>query len=154
MRRDEIQKAHRYLSNHADPELLHVGSLPSSCATTGEKHELVARHSSQTGTKRASSERDDTHPDTQNTDSLTLPISESVLSPSSPIDADTALVEDDSPEAQGSDLRRGAGRRRVMARLRGRISAYLAAQEGTYAAWEDHSLVSAGANHAEEEKEL
>ena len=41
-----------------------------------------------------------------------------------------------------------------MARLRARTAAYLAAQESSYSAWADISLVSAGDNHNEKEEEL
>ncbi|KAJ5929018.1 hypothetical protein N7454_006866 [Penicillium verhagenii] len=93
-------------------------------------------------------------PDSQETDTLTLPIS--ILAPSSPINLDAALIGDSPPDGESSELglRASAGRQRIMSRLHSRISAYIAASEGSYSAWEDHSLVSAGSNHNEEETEL
>ncbi|KAJ5106374.1 hypothetical protein N7456_003049 [Penicillium angulare] len=176
-RHSEIQKAHRYLHENVDSDLLQIGPLPSSFHAEPENGSFVSNTNTDASANEPADQDTtlsqnlpliptdiDEHPsqacESQITDTLTLPISESALAPSSPVDPDAALIEDDSsPEisqngTQGSKLRRSAGRRRVMARLRTRVSAYLAASEGSYSAWEEHSLVSAGDNHAEEETEL
>lgn len=176
---EEIRRAHRYLLEHADPELLQIGPLPLSVQPNGEADSFNTIESSE---HEVTIPRQPTYTDfnndgansplpnnqspsqiqeSQHTDSFTLPISESALAPSSPIDADAALLAEEFPSDRGepssetgSGLRASAGRQRIMSRLRTRISAYLAAQEGSYSAWEDHSLVSAGSNHTEAEKEL
>lgn len=176
---EEIRRAHRYLLEHADAKLLQIGPLPPSVQTNREEDSFNTINDSE---PEATTPRQPTYrsfnndgansplPDNQSpsqlqesqqTDSFTLPISESALAPSSPIDAETALLAEDSfpirgePSSEsGSGLGASAGRQRIMSRLRSRISAYLAAQEGSYSAWEDYSLVSAGSNHAEEEPEL
>ncbi|KAJ6005358.1 DNA repair metallo-beta-lactamase [Penicillium sp. IBT 35674x] len=176
---EEIRRAHRYLLEHADPKVLQIGPLPPSVQTNREEDSFNTINNSE---PEATTPRQSTYtylnndgansplPDNQSssqlqvsqqTDSFTLPISESALAPSSPIDAETALLAEDFPadrgvptSGSGSGLGASAGRQRIMSRLRSRISAYLAAQEGSYSAWEDHSLVSAGSNHAEEEPEL
>lgn len=174
---EEIRRAHRYLLEHADPKVLQIGPLPPSVQTDREENSFNTVNDSEpeATTPRqptytsfnndgANSPRPDNQSpsqlqESQQTDSFTLPISESALAPSSPIDAETALLAEDSFPIRGeptseSGLGASAGRQRIMSRLRSRISAYLAAQEGSYSAWEDHSLVSAGSNHAEEEPEL
>lgn len=176
---EEIRRAHRYLLDHADPELLQIGPLPPSVLTNGEEDSFgtiddsepeatTPRQPTYTNFNNdgANSPRPDNQSpsqlqESQQTDSFTLPISESALAPSSPLDAETALLaEDSSPDRgeptsrSGSGLRASTGRQRITSRLRTRVSAYLAAQEGSYSAWEDHSLVSAGFNHTEEETEL
>ncbi|KAJ5656922.1 DNA repair metallo-beta-lactamase [Penicillium longicatenatum] len=183
VKNEGIRRAHRYLLQHADPELLQIGPLPSSVltnegeddlSTTGNSGPDVINPHQPTHTDSFSNNDGANSPlpdsqsrsqiqESQQTESFTLPISESALAPSSPINADTALLaEESSPDrgepasqsGSGSGLRASAGRQRIMSRLRTRISAYLAAQDGSYSAWEDHSLVSAGSNHAEEETEL
>ncbi|KAJ6102017.1 DNA repair metallo-beta-lactamase [Penicillium sp. IBT 16267x] len=182
---EEIRRAHRYLLEHADPELLQIGPLPSSVLTnegensfdsiSNSEPEVTISHQptyTESNNDGANSPLPDNQSpsqlhESQQTDTFTLPISESALAPSSSIDAETALLAEDSSSdrgeptsksgsgsGSGSGLRANAGRQRIMSRLRTRISAYLAAQEGSYSAWEDHSLVSAGSNHTEEETEL
>ncbi|KAJ5278817.1 hypothetical protein N7478_004189 [Penicillium angulare] len=175
-RHSEIQKAHRYLHEIADSDLLQIGPLPSSFPTEKVNASFVSNTTSNGHTDQDTTTSQDLPliptdtneqqqsqsplNESQITDTLTLSITKSTLAPSSPVDADAALMasdsdSDSSPEispngTQGSKIRRSAGRRRVMARLRGRVSAYLAASDGSYSAWEEHSLVSAGDNHAEE----
>ncbi|KAJ5746615.1 DNA repair metallo-beta-lactamase [Penicillium odoratum] len=157
-KREEIKRAHRYLQDHADPVAMQIGPLPSSVPTNEEANSFSTIQDSQEEQEHISSQPDSFNDrmqspnqspqlESQQTDTLTLPISESVLAPSSPTDADSLLAE--SPT---SGLR-ASGRQLITSRLRTRISAYLAAQDGSYSAWEDHSLVSAS-NHAEEEEEL
>ena len=177
-KRDEIRQAHRYLQEHADPGLLHIEPLPFSgpkeegqdrfdheAASTVTIRQHAAHSEYNHDQKQSSNGAGDSidvsqapnnqpssqPPDSQHTDTLTLPISEATLAPSLDLaNEESVHLEPGQNTSQG----RKAGRERVMARLRSRINAYLAAQEGSYTAWEDVSPVSAGANHTEEETEL
>jgi DNA cross-link repair 1C protein len=76
--------------------------------------------------------------DSQQTDILTLSISESAL---------------DSP-GQVSLSNENPNQDSLARSRRARVAAYLAAREDTFSAWADVSLVSGGDNHADEEIEL
>ncbi|KAJ5697319.1 hypothetical protein N7488_011003 [Penicillium malachiteum] len=161
--RKEIRKAHRYLQEHADPEL-QIGSLPSSIPTETSKDSLTSQENLNpsfggdgTCSPRPEHGISSSLLESQKTDTMTLPISESLLV-STPVDADAALLDSDSSSerirSSNRKLRYGAGRRRVMARLRGRIAAYLATSDSPYSAHQEQTLVSTGANHSDQEKDL
>ncbi|KAJ5712935.1 uncharacterized protein N7483_010116 [Penicillium malachiteum] len=160
--RKEIRKAHRYLQENADPEL-QIGSLPSSFPTEESKDSLTSQDNLKpsfggdgTCSPRPEPAVTSSLLESQKTDAMTLPISESFLV-STPVDADAALHSDFSPERTRSsdrNLRYGDGRRRVMARLRGRIAAYLATSDSPYSAYQDRTLMSTGAKHSEKDKDL
>lgn len=175
-KRDEIRRAHRYLQEHADPGLIQVDPLPSTWLTEtedrfdpasakGREEEMLipgqpnleslatvpqlgseqttsTRTIDLTGDGAASPRPITQQTESQHTDTLTLSISESAFD-----SADQGSVADglQNPE-QGQDI--------LSRSRRARVAAYLAAREGTFSAWTDVSLVSAGDNHTEEEIEL
>lgn len=176
LKRNEIRRAHRYLQEHAEPELFQVNPLPSTWPTekadmfgltnneTSEEHMLsshqVESRSSPTvppfrteptastrtidlTSDGAASPRPNIQQiDSQHTDTLSLSISESAFdSPG----RESVVDEQHNPEQAQVNMSRSR---------RARVAAYLAAREGTYSAWTDVSLVSAGDNHTEEEIEL
>ncbi|KAJ5142698.1 uncharacterized protein N7515_001485 [Penicillium bovifimosum] len=176
VRRNEIRRAHHYLQEHADPELFRVNSLPSNWPTEAEDRfdrasedgkEEVTVLPERSAQDPAAAERpldpenttlaktidltDDeiTSPstimqqaDSQQTDVFNLSVSESAFD-----SQELGFVVDElrDPERGPDSLRRSR---------QARVAAYLAAREGTYSAWREVSLVSAGDNHAEEEIEL
>lgn len=141
-KRAEIQKAHIYLQEHADPSILEIGPLPS---TTPEPQVRPPTPKSCPRESISNTIIDDallplSHEpsqieDSQHTDLLSLSISESDLNASPP-----------SESKQGRERTQDR-----IARRHTRVAAYLAAREDS---WADISLVSAGDNHAEEEIEL
>ncbi|KAJ6119325.1 hypothetical protein N7523_003605 [Penicillium sp. IBT 18751x] len=138
----EIQKAHLYLQEHADPSILDIGPLPSP---SPESQTRLPASGPSLDESAISSIRDNASSllphepsrveDSQHTDLLNLSITESDLNGSPP-----------SESNQGKERTRDR-----IARRRTRVAAYLAAREDS---WADISLVSAGDNHAEEEMEL
>ena len=156
-KRDEIRRAHRYLQQHADPEALQVGPLPSSwpadevnagqmpspkTPSKGPQESSFAT----TGDGASSSHPQTPQPsqpqDSQYTD-LGISISESDLDASPP-----PGMGPDRDLGQATEERTTKYR---ITRRRARVAAYLAAREDS---WAEVSLVSAGGNHAEEEIEL
>lgn len=173
-KRNEVQKAHRYLQEHAEPGLLEIGPLPSSWPPE-EEQDPESRPSPEAGTGASEQHISSTkqgflatedgvcspqlHPsqlasqprDSQHTDSLTLSISESALVP----DSFDSHCETDHRDSEQEEIKtKRAAKGRLMARMRARTAAYLAAQENSYSAWADVSPVSAGFNHTEQEEEL
>jgi hypothetical protein len=153
-KRDEIRKARLYLQGYADPELLEIGPLPSSWPAdevtsqtpTSKAPSQGPRGSSFTTTgDGASSPHRTSQPsaESQQTDLLTLSISDSDLDASPPPDTGPARDIDQTTERTTED--------RIASRRRARAAAYLAARDDS---WTDVSLISAGGNHAEEEMEL
>ncbi|KAJ5893396.1 DNA repair metallo-beta-lactamase [Penicillium taxi] len=150
--RDDIRRAHRYLQEHADPGILQIDPLPSwteedsGTAVTQRQPAVLSSptladfqieggdvDSSQSHSQHSASRFQQ---DSQLSDTLTISLSMT-----------ESITESDSQKpARG-------GRDRVMARYRARMAAFIAAQRGTYSAWEDVSLVSAG-GHTQEEPEL
>ncbi|KAJ5121893.1 DNA repair metallo-beta-lactamase [Penicillium atrosanguineum] len=141
-KRAEIQKAHLYLQEHADPSILEIGPLPPTSPETQARTPTpkpLPHVSSFTSTRDDGSSPRPHEPsqveDSQHTDLLSLSISESDLNASPPSDIKQGLESTQDHTA----------------RRRARVSAYLAAREDS---WADISLVSAGGNHAAEEMEL
>ncbi|KAJ5543451.1 hypothetical protein N7461_009454 [Penicillium sp. DV-2018c] len=173
-KRNEMRRAHHYLQEHADPGLFQVNSLPSNWPTEAEdrfnlvneegKEEVTvlrersapdippAEHPSDSGnitltkiidlTGDAVASPPRTIADSQDTDVLSLSVSGSAFDSQG---HGFVAVELQNPERGQDSLSRSR---------QARIAAYLAAREGTYSAWREVSLVSAGDNHAEEEIEL
>lgn len=145
-KRAEVHRAHQYLQEHADPDLIRIGPLdhsgPNSKQSSGSK-ELGKRSPSPPPPST-------TQQDSQKTDITSLSIPESALSISPPPQNKSsnrnALDQDDEAE---ENLHSTRGR--FKERRRARITAFLAAREDS---WVDVSLTSAGNNHAEEEMEL
>ncbi|KAJ5183387.1 hypothetical protein N7492_001003, partial [Penicillium capsulatum] len=173
-KRSEVRRAHRYLREHAKPDELGIGPLPSSWPAE-EEHNLESKlgldsrtstsdhYTSSTrqgcfavGDDPASPQPHPSQPasqlqDSQHTDSLTLSISESALAPDSFGSRAESAGRDSKQETMTP---RPAAKDRLMARMRARTAAYLAAQEDSYSAWADVSPVSAGNTHTEPEEEL
>ena len=177
VKRNEIRRAHRYLQEHAEPKTFKVNPLPSTWPTEkedrfdpasdeGSEEEdtllpdqpylepsatgLRQRSEPITSTRIIDLTSDGTtsprpisqQTDSQHTDILALSISESALD--SP--------DQDSVENRLRDPARGE---QTLNRSRSaRVAAYLAAREGTFSAWSNISLLSAGDHHGEEEIEL
>jgi hypothetical protein len=146
-KRAEIQKAHLYLQEHADPSVLEIGPLPSSwpeVSTTktptpnlfpNPREPSFASMGDSASSPRRPEPSNSQVEDSQHTDLLSLSISESDLNA--------------SPQSEYKQGREGTTDRN--ARRQARVAAYLAAREDS---WAEISLVSAGDNHAEEELEL
>lgn len=168
-KQNEVRNAHRYLQEHAEPGLLEIGPIPPSWPPAKE-HDWKSRPSPEAEGATASQHTSSTKQgflasgdgacspqpasqpqDSQLTDSLTLSLSESVIAPHSPRQDGESNHQDPGDEVMQT---KKAARARLMARLRARTAAYLAAQESSYSAWADISLVSAGDNHNEKEEEL
>ncbi|KAI3222875.1 hypothetical protein DTO012A7_8429 [Penicillium roqueforti] len=177
VKRNEIRQAHRYLQEHAEPRLFQVNPLPSTWPTgkedrfdpasdegSEEEDTLIPdqpylepsarglRHRSEpststgiidlTGDGTSSPHPINQKTDSQHTDILALSISESAF---------------DSPDQNsvGNRLRDPARGEENLNRSRhARVAAYLAAREGTFSAWTNISILSAGDHHGEEEIEL
>lgn len=156
-KRDEIRRAHRYLQQYANPEILQVGPLPSSWPT--DKVNASQMPSPKTPSKEpqessfasigdgASSLHSQTRQPSQTQDSqytdLGLSISESDLDASPPPGM--------GPDRDLGHVTEERTTKDRITRRRARVAAYLAAREDS---WAEVSLVSAGGNHAEEEIEL
>ncbi|KAJ5824008.1 DNA repair metallo-beta-lactamase [Penicillium robsamsonii] len=176
-KRNEIRQAHRYLQEHPEPGLFQVNPLPSTWPAEKEDSfdpesdeaseaedtlmpdqpdsepsatGLRLRSEPSTSTKIIDLTGDGTtspHPITQQTESqhtdvLSLSVSESAFDSPDQNSVENGLR--DPP--RGEEI--------VNRSRRARVAAYLAAREGTFSAWTDVSLVSAGDNHTEEEIEL
>jgi DNA cross-link repair 1C protein len=176
IKRNEIRQAHRYLQEHADPGLFQVNRLPFNWPTETEDRFDPAREEGReedtiipeqpclnpsaagrpfrsettTSTKIVDLTGDGTaspllgtqQADSQHTDVLNLSVSESAFDSQEHGSAVDGLQDHERGQDSLSRSRSS------------RIAAYLAAREGTFAAWREVSLVSAGDNHAEEEIEL
>lgn len=171
-KRDEIRKAHRYLQEHADPRLIHIGPLPpwpaeKEPSQTSGQSTRAPTHQSSNGTTQdfnPNNSKDEPptppiHPpenqDSQLTDTTSLSIPESALLISSP-PRDECITHPTSDQNHEHEHEHNANgtqsmRNRITARTHARIAAYLAAREDS---WVDVSLISAGNNHSEEEMEL
>lgn len=170
-KRNEVRRAHRYLQEHAEPGLLEIGPLPSSWPPE-EEHDPESRPSPEAGAGTSAQQISSTKQgflvlgdgacspqprlsqpgqDSQHTDTLTISISESALAPES----FASHGETDAQDSEHDEMKtKRAAKDRLMARMRARTAAYLAAQESSYSAWANVSLVSAGDNHTEREEEL
>jgi hypothetical protein len=169
-KRNEIRQARRYLQEYADPEMFHVGALPSSWRTEGNEFEpdKKKKHASEAEEKPTTtdtteppevSETDrggdgatDSQIESQQADSqqTALSISESAFASPLPVEEHSVrLTEDNEPDSETTPTHH-----RSRTHTHARIAAYLAARADTYSAWTDVSLVSAGDNHTEEEIEL
>lgn len=172
VKRDEVRKAHQYLQEHADPRLIHIGSLPpwpaeEETSQTSEESTRAPTHQSSNEIPQyfnANNSKDEPpslqiHPpqnqDSQLTETTSLSIPESalVISPPPRNEHTTRTTSDQNHEHEQEHDANGTHsmRNRITARTRARIAAYLAAREDS---WMDVSLISAGNNHAEEEMEL
>ncbi|KAJ5601015.1 DNA repair metallo-beta-lactamase [Penicillium lagena] len=169
-KRNEIREARRYLQEYADPEMFHVGALPSSWRTEGDQFELEQKekYASEAEERPATtdieesrevSETDrggdgatDSQMESQQADSqhTALSISESAFASPLPVEEHSARLSEDNK--RDSEITPTHHRSRT--HTHARIAAYLAARADTYSAWTDVSLVSAGDNHTEEEIEL
>lgn len=166
-KRNEIRQAHLYLQEYADPEMFHVGALPSSWRTEEDEFEPEQKKKHASEAEEKPTPTDTTEPreisetdrdgdgatvsqmEAQQTDSqqMALSISESAFA-----SADEHSVrpsEDNEPDSETTPAHH-----RSRTHTHARIAAYLAARADTYSAWTDVSLVSAGDNHTEEEIEL
>lgn len=182
-KRDEVQRAHRYLQEHTDPDLVQLKPLPSSWSNEEDVNPIQKDPAKAPAIQRTTHTPSTTQPlltqehkhghdipsdessppqpthqqESQQTDTLTLSISESALAASPP---PQDVNENEERNQQGPETGSEPGeeersvRDRTLARTRARVAAYLAAREGSYSAWADVALVSAGDNHAEEEMEL
>ncbi|KAJ5807753.1 DNA repair metallo-beta-lactamase [Penicillium riverlandense] len=169
-KRNEIRQARRYLQEHTDREMFHVGALPSSWRTEGDElePEKKNKHVSEVEEKltttdstetREVSETDrqgdgatDLQMESQQADSqhTALSISESAFASPLPVEEHSVrLSEDNEPDSEITPTHH-----RPRTHTHARIAAYLAARADSYSAWTDVSLVSAGDNHTEEEIEL
>ncbi|OQE39008.1 hypothetical protein PENCOP_c007G07097 [Penicillium coprophilum] len=177
VKRNEIRQAHRYLQKHPEPQLFQVNPLPPTWPT--EKEDKFDRASDEGSEEEVTliSDQPDLEPSatglrlmsepntstgiidltgddptspcpvtqqtgSQRTDVLSLSISESAFDSPDQNSVENGLRD----PARGEDI--------LNRSRRARVAAYLAAREGTFSAWTDVSLVSAGDNHGEEEIEL
>ena len=172
-KRHEVRKALQYLKNECNPELLHVGDIPSSWSShNGDEEDMLhnlrdIQDSPDPKTQDSSpgliafgdegvrypgaidSNTVSDPPDSQQSDAISKTISESLLAP---LDLEYEETSHERPE-QGDSEDENI-HERVKSRIRARMAAFRAAEEGSYDAWADISLVSAGDNHAEKEVEL
>ncbi|KAJ6000525.1 DNA repair metallo-beta-lactamase [Penicillium waksmanii] len=174
-KRVEVRKAHRYLQEHCDLEKLQLGHVPSSWTSeeegitndegnTQKSLQLITPAPFNTNTEslqpsnldedgEESPPQHNIHPtpipDSQQTDTLSISISESLLAPS----AENEEPSSEDPN-EAREQRAQVVRDRMKARTRGRVDAFLAAMRDTYESWADMAMVSAGDNHTEEEMEL
>jgi hypothetical protein len=177
-KRDEVRKAYRYLQENCDLGKLQLGQVPSSwtsnevdSANDEENTQKPPRHIALALSKKdpeplgppsfsgedgaESSQPHDIHPppnqDSQQTDALSISISESILAPSATENEDPGSSEGPDP---AREQRAQLVRDRMKARTRTRVKAFIAAMRDTYDSWADMAIVSAGDNHTEEEMEL
>lgn len=168
-KRDQVRRAHQYLQEHADPNLIRIGPLPPWPEDENPSHneETIKKPTHEHSDEIPQTHEPNNPPspqthapqqqDSQLTDTTTLSIPESALLISPPPREEHARNTSGQHNSSSSsssepDLHeRQSMRNRITARTRARIAAYLAAQGDS---WVDMSLTSAGNNHAEEEVEL
>lgn len=161
-KREEVRKAHQYLQEHADPNLIHVRPLPPwpPEERPSQNEEDIRTPTHQPSKKLPQDNSDDEdfpspqllpaqQQDSQLTDTTFISIPESALLISPPPREEH--TRNTSNQIDTHDAEEQHIRNRITARTRARVAAYLAAREDS---WVDMSLTSAGNNHAEEEMEL
>ncbi|KAJ5157086.1 DNA repair metallo-beta-lactamase [Penicillium canariense] len=158
-KRNEVRRAHEYLQEHADPEELQIGPLPSTCSTgkvdCSDDAESEKRGDIEGAATQGPQEPSSLHvqmPSESTLGTLDSQVSlpESAFAPSPTPEGSEELTRERLEELDAQQKKEGSssGRRRA------RVAAYLAAKEDSYSAWADIPLTSAGDNHGEEEIEL
>lgn len=172
-KRHEVRKARQYLKNECNPELLNVGDIPFSWSSHNDDEEDMLHNQRDIQDSPDPKTQDSSPgliafcdegvrypgainsntvsdpPDSQQSDAISNSISESLLAPS-----DLEYEENSHERPEQGDKEDENPHERVKSRIRARMAAFRAAEEGSYDAWADISLVSAGDNHAEKEMEL
>ncbi|KAJ5679126.1 hypothetical protein N7462_007370 [Penicillium macrosclerotiorum] len=168
--RNEIRRAQQYLQEQVDPAEMQIGALPTAWPSAeddmfdadtemdtgmGSEQPYRSIFGGDGGSDPVISTQEKGAPTAQNNEpqmsSQTLSTSDS-KSTLSGVELTADLLRDAAEFV--NDLDEEEDPTQTESRKQTRITAFLAAQEDTYAAWADVSLVSAGDNHAEEEIEL